>query len=180
MLESASALFTAGEGRECSGPIRREGSAWVRVITAQGYAPAYGPDYYDGDAYAYGAPPVCTYGYYPYTPYSCAPYGYWGPDYFFDGAFIGAGPWFGFGFRGPRWDAFVHTHGFDRGGFRGGFGGRGFDGGRGFSGNRGFQGGGRGFAAPGWRTRFRGSWRRMHRSPWRRTRLRGSWRRTRL
>jgi hypothetical protein len=41
-----------------------------------------------------GAPPVCAYGYYPYYPYACAPYGYYGPDWFAGGVFIGAGPWF--------------------------------------------------------------------------------------
>ena len=35
--------------------------------------------YYAG-GYAYG-PPVCTYGYYGYAPYQCAPYGYYGPGY---------------------------------------------------------------------------------------------------
>ena len=28
------------------------------------------------------------------TPYSCAPYGYYGPDWFTGGVFIGAGPWY--------------------------------------------------------------------------------------
>src|SRR5271163_1215669 len=42
----------------------------------------------------YGAAPVCTYGYYGYAPYACAPYGYYGPSYFSGGIFIGAGPWF--------------------------------------------------------------------------------------
>src|SRR6202048_3590605 len=41
-----------------------------------------------------GVPPVCSYGYYDYYPYACAPYGYYGPDYFVGGVFIGAGPWF--------------------------------------------------------------------------------------
>ena len=41
-----------------------------------------------------GAPPVCPYGYYSYYPYACAPYGYYGPDWFVGGIFIGAGPWF--------------------------------------------------------------------------------------
>jgi hypothetical protein len=41
--------------------------------------------------------PECPYGYYDYAPYDCAPYGYYGPDWFVGGAFIGAGPWF----RGP-------------------------------------------------------------------------------
>jgi hypothetical protein len=41
-----------------------------------------------------GAPPVCPYGYYSYPPYNCAPYGYYGPQWFLNGVFIGAGPWF--------------------------------------------------------------------------------------
>jgi hypothetical protein len=27
-----------------------------------------------------GAAPACPYGYYDYTPYNCAPYGYYGPE----------------------------------------------------------------------------------------------------
>ena len=45
-----------------------------------------------------GVQPVCPYGYFDYAPYSCAPYGYYGPDWFAGGIFIGAGPWF----HGPR------------------------------------------------------------------------------
>ena len=45
-----------------------------------------------------GAPPVCPYGYYDYAPYACSPYGYYGPEWFVGGVFIGAGPWF----HGPR------------------------------------------------------------------------------
>jgi hypothetical protein len=41
-----------------------------------------------------GIAPVCPYGYFDYTPYDCAPYGYYGPDWFSGGIFIGAGPWF--------------------------------------------------------------------------------------
>jgi len=53
----------------------------------------------------YGPAPVCAYGYYPYSPYRCAPYGYYGPDYFVNGIFIGAGPWF-HGYRSaPRYYA---------------------------------------------------------------------------
>src|SRR5882757_179665 len=57
-------------------------------------APVYG-------GYAYPAP-VCSYGYYGYYPYACAPYGYYGPTWFTGGVFIGAGPWFrgGYGCRG--------------------------------------------------------------------------------
>jgi hypothetical protein len=41
-----------------------------------------------------GAEPVCPYGYYDYAPYACAPYGYYSPEWFSGGVFIGAGPWF--------------------------------------------------------------------------------------
>ena len=130
-----------------------------------------GPDYAYGPAYA--GPPVCDYGYYPYYPYSCAPYGYWGPQWFAGGVFIGAGPWYhwyythpGFyrGFRGG-WD---HDRGFRGGdfhdrGFRGGdFHGRGFrgDGFRGgapaFHNGGGFHGGG-GFRASNGGGGFHGS-----------------------
>ena len=40
-----------------------------------------------------GVAPVCAYGYYGYAPYNCAPYGYYGPEWFNGGVFIGAGPW---------------------------------------------------------------------------------------
>jgi hypothetical protein len=40
-----------------------------------------------------GAEPGCPYGYYDYSPYNCAPYGYYGPEWFDSGVFIGAGPW---------------------------------------------------------------------------------------
>ena len=41
-----------------------------------------------------GPAPVCAYGYYPSYPYGCAPAGYYGPEWFANGVFIGAGPWF--------------------------------------------------------------------------------------
>jgi hypothetical protein len=41
-----------------------------------------------------GVAPDCPYGYYDVPPYTCAPYGYYGPEWFVDGAFVGAGPWF--------------------------------------------------------------------------------------
>ena len=43
---------------------------------------------------AVGPEPVCGYGYYPFAPYACAPAGYWAPNYFVSGIFVGAGPWF--------------------------------------------------------------------------------------
>lgn len=55
-----------------------------------------------GPSYAvYNAPPVCAYGYYPNYPYTCAPYGYWGPQWFVNGVFIGAGPWYHFYYTHP-------------------------------------------------------------------------------
>jgi hypothetical protein len=41
-----------------------------------------------------GVAPVCPYGYYDVAPYNCAPYGYYGPEWFTGGVFVGAGPWF--------------------------------------------------------------------------------------
>jgi hypothetical protein len=41
-----------------------------------------------------GVAPDCPYGYYDVAPYTCAPAGYYGPEWFNDGVFIGAGPWF--------------------------------------------------------------------------------------
>src|SRR5580700_10005619 len=41
-----------------------------------------------------GVAPECPYGYYDVAPYACAPAGYYGPEWFDGGVFIGAGPWF--------------------------------------------------------------------------------------
>jgi len=41
-----------------------------------------------------GVAPDCPYGYYDVPPYACAPAGYYGPEWFNGGVFIGAGPWF--------------------------------------------------------------------------------------
>src|ERR1700676_2347769 len=93
-----------------------------RFSVGIGVGPVYaGPEYV-------GPAPVCEYGYYDYYPYACAPYGFYGPEWFSSGVFIGAGPWY----RGYYGD-------------RGFYGGRGFVGrdydryeGRGF--NRGYEG----------------------------------------
>src|SRR5713226_7915389 len=90
-----------------------------------------------GPAY-YGPAPVCAYGYYDYYPYACAPYGYYGADWFAGGVFIGAGPWF----HGYGHDYYGRGYGYGRGGHygRGGYGYYGHDGyGRGF--DRGYRGG---------------------------------------
>lgn len=63
-----------------------------------------------------GPPPVCPYGYFDYPPYECAPYGYYGPEWFSGGVFIGAGPWF---HGGRHFWGHVDNH-FDRNdGYRG-------------------------------------------------------------
>jgi hypothetical protein len=41
-----------------------------------------------------GVAPDCPYGYYDYAPYNCVPDGYYGPEWFNAGSFIGVGPWF--------------------------------------------------------------------------------------
>ena len=42
--------------------------------------------------------PTCSYGYYDYAPYACAPVGFYGPGYFYNGIFLGMGPWAGWGY----------------------------------------------------------------------------------
>ena len=61
-----------------------------------------------------GAAPVCPYGYFDYAPYNCAPYGYYGPEWFNGGVFIGAGPWFhgASGFHGYVDNRFDPHHGY--------------------------------------------------------------------
>src|SRR3984885_13626333 len=49
-----------------------------------------------------GVQPTCSYGYYGYAPYACSPYGYYGPGYFYNGIFLGMGPWAGWGY-GHGW-----------------------------------------------------------------------------
>src|SRR5580658_2803013 len=65
-------------------------------------------------AVSIGVPPVCPYGYFDYAPYDCAPYGYYGPDWFVGGVFIGAGPWFHghSGFYGHVDNRFDPHHGY--------------------------------------------------------------------
>jgi hypothetical protein len=62
-----------------------------------------------------GVAPVCPYGYFDYEPYDCAPYGYYGPDWFVGGVFVGAGPWFHGrpGFYGHVDNRFDPHHGYN-------------------------------------------------------------------
>src|SRR6202451_4139208 len=50
-------------------------------------------------AISVGIQPVCSYGYYNYSPYACAPVGFYGPGYFYNGIFLGMGPWAGWGYN---------------------------------------------------------------------------------
>ena len=61
-----------------------------------------------------GPPPDCPYGYYDVAPYDCAPAGYYGPEWFTDGVFIGVGPWFhgATGFHGMVDNHFHRDHGY--------------------------------------------------------------------
>lgn len=67
-----------------------------------------------------GVQPVCSYGYYGYAPYACAPRGYYGSGYFYNGIFLGMGPWAGWGY-GHGWGG--HRFSGDGGGrYHGGMG----------------------------------------------------------
>jgi hypothetical protein len=61
-----------------------------------------------------GPAPDCPYGYYDAAPYGCAPAGYYGPEWFSGGVFIGAGPWFHgpADFRGHVNNHFHPDHGY--------------------------------------------------------------------
>jgi len=61
-----------------------------------------------------GVAPDCPYGYYDVAPYACAPAGYYGPEWFTGGVFIGAGPWFhgASDFRGHVDNRFHPEHGY--------------------------------------------------------------------
>src|ERR1700685_167907 len=61
-----------------------------------------------------GVAPDCPYGYYDVPPYDCAPYGYYGPEWFTGGVFVGAGPWFHGpeGFHGHVNNRFHPDHGY--------------------------------------------------------------------
>jgi hypothetical protein len=76
--------------------------AQVRVGIGIGVGPGY-----------VAGPPVCTYGYYNYYPYACAPYGYYGSQYFVNGVFIGAGPWYHWGHPAGFWNRGPYVRGWD-------------------------------------------------------------------
>jgi hypothetical protein len=61
-----------------------------------------------------GVAPECPFGYYVEAPYGCAAAGYYGPEWFTGGVFVGAGPWFhsGADFRGNVNNTFHPAHGY--------------------------------------------------------------------
>jgi hypothetical protein len=90
----------------------------ARVFVSFGFGPVIAPV-----PIVYAAP-YCDYGYYAYYPYACAPYGYYGDDWFVGGLFIGAGPW-GYGWGTPfGYYGYRAGYGYQpgRGYFRGGTG----------------------------------------------------------
>ena len=64
------------------------------LLTAAAFAPKANAQVVIG----IGIQPVCSYGYYDYAPYGCAPVGFYGPGYFHNGIFLGMGPWSGWGY----------------------------------------------------------------------------------
>lgn len=88
------------------------GSAVAQVSVGIGIGPV---------GVAIGEPPVCVYGYYDYEPYACAPFGFYGDGYFYNGIFLGVGPWGNWGY----------SHGWGEHRFRGGGRGDRYRGGRG-------------------------------------------------
>jgi hypothetical protein len=68
--------------------------AQVAIRVGVNIGPSYG---------VYHAPPVCEWGFYPTYPFGCASYGYYGPEWFTDGVFIGAGPWYNFYYVRPAY-----------------------------------------------------------------------------
>lgn len=139
--------------------------AYSHAQVAVGVGIGVGPGYVAG-------PPVCSYGYYNYYPYACAPYGYYGSNWFVNGVFVGAGPWYHWGHPAGYWSRGYdrddwgwrgHDRWRDRGYYSRGYYGRGYYGhgyaghgygrgydhaynrgnvGRGFRGGEGFHGGG--------------------------------------
>ncbi len=61
-----------------------------------------------------GVAPDCPYGYYDHAPYNCVPDGYYGPEWFTGGVFVGVGPWFhgAANFHGDVDNSFDPQHGY--------------------------------------------------------------------
>jgi len=92
--------------------MRWMSSALAAAVVSLGIA-ACGPQYVRVGA-GVGPAPDCPYGYYDVAPYNCAPFGYYGPEWYVGGAFVGAGPWFHGErrFRGDVDNRFHPDHGY--------------------------------------------------------------------
>ena len=127
-------LYAAGIAALLTAPLAARAQVAVGIgIGPEVVYPAYEP---------VDVAPSCAYGYYGYYPYDCAPEGFYGPDWFLGGAFIGAGPFY-HGFYGYPWGfGFSHIgYGYYGGFGRGFYGGYGYRGGYGYVGYRGGDGG---------------------------------------
>src|ERR1700735_285189 len=69
--------------------MRKSLFLWLAGVAAVGFLPQAKAQV----GVEVGVAPECPYGYYDVAPYSCAPSGYYGPEWFTGGVFIGAGPW---------------------------------------------------------------------------------------
>ncbi len=74
----------------CMFAIAPKAMAQAEVTTARGQVPLNQGQV----ALDVGMAPDCPYGYYEAAPNACAPHGYYGPEWFTRGAFVGAGSWF--------------------------------------------------------------------------------------
>jgi hypothetical protein len=74
--------------------MRRITSLALAVVTTAGLSPLLSNSSQAQVSVNLGVAPDCPYGYYDVAPYGCAPAGYYGPEWFEGGVFIGAGPWF--------------------------------------------------------------------------------------
>jgi hypothetical protein len=95
------------------------------------FAPTKQADAQIGIGINIGAPPPCAWGYYDFAPYACAPRGFYGPGYFYNGIFLGVGPWENWGyahgwddhrFRGPGGGRYHYGRGWQEDPHRGGYG----------------------------------------------------------
>ena len=74
--------------------MRRAPIVAMAVLTAAGISPWLADNSQAQVSVNIGVAPECPYGYYDVAPYACAPAGYYGPEWFSGGVFVGAGPWF--------------------------------------------------------------------------------------
>jgi hypothetical protein len=74
--------------------MRRLPIVAMAVLAAAGLSPLLADHSHAQVSVDIGVAPDCPYGYYDVAPYGCAPAGYYGPEWFNGGVFIGAGPWF--------------------------------------------------------------------------------------